>query len=320
MGCTSSTASAQADAPGVPLPVEAPGVPRPADTPGVPCPAADSRDAAVTTSEGFADRARDGNATLLKRLCAATESIDYARWTPLRPMAMERELSFDHSLPFGPLEGATSCSMDPKWVTFDCQGEPYAVGYELGMQLTPLADVPGKHVLSLKITGLCSDYGMNAVAVVMSARGRFTDGLFKQNHSASVACYRQDRQQRDTPSLAESCGQNSVDDAWTHDVCIESQGTCPWENTLLTLVVDPEVCKVYAYVEPVEAVASAAVRTISPEVFDAKWMDGANPHIGILMSGTLGNRVDIVPASRRVVDLVMTEPMFGVTPSVVVYH
>eukprot|EP00966_Prymnesium_polylepis_P010138 234048-Prymnesium_polylepis.1 len=94
------------------------------------------------------------------------------------------------------------------------------------MQFTALWPRPNMHhVFSLKITGLQQEYGWNAVAVVMNTHGGnpSTDDMFKT--------------ERPMP----------------HKLWIYSQFTCPWENTLLTLIVSPADANVEAYVEMVDS-------------------------------------------------------------------
>ena len=120
-------------------------------------------------------------------------------------MSPARSIVFDSNRPYGPLMKGDMLSCGPKWVRFDTT---LSAGYTHGMQLAPLAGQPDKkHVISLQLSNLKQEYGWNAVAVVMNRYRSDNDIFF--------------------------C------DAPQHDLWIYSQFTCPWSNTLLTLVLDP---------------------------------------------------------------------------------
>lgn len=207
-------------------------------------------------------------------------------------------LEFDARRPIGPLNGDETCTFGPKKVSFNAMS---STGYTHGMQLKrlqPRTDL--HHVFSLKITGLVADYGWNAVAVVMNKYdgNPDTDDMFK-------AAY-----------------------AMPHDLWIYSQFTCPWENTLLTLMVSPTNAEIEAYVEMADDPTAKESKKRSREddeampyllpndkhlwtdcsngmkhrSFKGTFMDGKLPNIGVKISGDLGNAVEIVPASSRVVD------------------
>jgi hypothetical protein len=224
------------------------------------------------------------------------------------------ELVFDRSRPFGPLEDDETCTVGRKAVSFDAKA---ALGYTHGVQLSPLSPKPTlNHVFSLKITGLKQEYGWNAVAVVMN---KF-DGNRPSDDMFTV-----ERGRRPAP----------------HDLWIYSQFTCPWKDTLLTLIVSPNDSKVDAYVEQLLDGASSTADdgvhddsskkrkratdgkddTAMPYLpkdeahlwtdlgdglkrrsFEAGFMNKKLPNIGVLLCGCLGNRAEIAPASPRVVE------------------
>ena len=212
-------------------------------------------------------------------------------------------LVFDCSRPYGPLTGDDTCSVGLKWVSFDAKS---STGYRHGMQLSPLAGLPDKkHVLSLQLTGLKHEYGWNAVAVVMNQDGGGADAMFGH-------------------------------EPLPHGLWVYSQFTCPWSDTLLTLVVDPTGSRVDAYVEQVGDDRTVAGTTgakkrprdddmpympedekrawsdlgegLKTRTFDADWMCKALPHIGVCFSGNLGNRVEIVKTSQRVIEAIQSDP------------
>lgn len=226
-------------------------------------------------------------------------------------MAAQWELAFDRSRPFGPLKDNDTCTVGIKTVSFDARA---STGYTHGMQLIPLAPQPKlHHVFSLKVTGLQQEYGWNAVAIVMDKH----DG-----NPVSNNMFTSEKQARSAP----------------HDLWIYSQFTCPWANTLITLVVSPDNAKVDAYVEQIletrqEAVGDDEGSSSKKRKTDAgvhndkampylpvkdtyKWTDLGDglkyrsfnggfmqkkmPNIGVLMCGALGNRVEISPVSPRV--------------------
>ena len=221
-------------------------------------------------------------------------------------------LAFDRSRPFGPLKDNGTCTVGLKTVSFDARA---STGYTHGMQLIPLAPQPKlHHVFSLKVTGLQQEYGWNAVAVVMDKH----DG-----NPVSDNMFTSEKQARPAP----------------HDLWIYSQFTCPWAKTLLTLMVSPNNAAVEVWVEQIletrqeavgddEGSSSKKRKTSDAEVrndkampylpakdtdmwtdlgdglkhrsFDGGFMQKKMPNIGVLMCGALGNRVEISPASPRV--------------------
>lgn len=173
-----------------------------------------------------------------------------------------------------------------------------------------------RHVFSLKFTGLYQDHGMNAVKVVMD---KF-DGNDYHNHM-----FRREKKGWPVPYNLEIC----------------SQFTCPWKHTLLTLVVSPSMSSIELYVEqafesnekstkrkrdeeerpeedfpPVERDDTAMPympkgenklwtdmgNGIKHRSFDGAFMAHKIPNVGVLMSGNLGNAVEIVPASLRIIN------------------
>jgi len=211
------------------------------------------------------------------------------------------KLEFDASRPFGPLKNDETCTIGLKKASFDAKS---STGYTHGIQLTrlePRSDL--HHVFSLKITGLMADHGMNAVAIVMDR----VDGCDYHNNM-----FRKEKK------------------SWPEPYClwIYSQFTCPWENTLLTLVVSPSDSNVEAYVEQCTSDADESMKRtrdedampfVATEDERRRWTDIGNgikhrsfeasfthnkiPNIGVLMSGGLDNAVEIVPASLRIVQI-----------------
>lgn len=207
-------------------------------------------------------------------------------------------LEFDARRPIGPLNDDETCTFGPKKVSFNAKS---SAGYTHGMQLKrlqPRTDL--HHVFSLKMSGLKQEYGWNAVAVVMNKYdgNPDTDDMFKVAY------------------------------AMPHDLWIYSQFTCPWENTLLTLVVSPTNAVIEAYVEmaadPTAKESKKRTREDDEAMpylpkddkdlwndfsngmkhrnFKGTFMDGKLPNIGVKLCGSIGNAVEIVPASSRVVD------------------
>ena len=203
-------------------------------------------------------------------------------------------LEFDHRRPFGPLKDDESCTTSPKKVSFDAK---HSTGYTHGMQLTRLAPRSDlHHIFSLNITGLIPDHGFNAVAVVMD---KF-DGNYLSDNMFTI-----EKNERPVP----------------HDLYIYSQFTCPWKNTLLTLVVSPDKSTVDVYVEKCTSASKKRNRDeeAMPYVFNDKhiWTDVGNglkhrkfvtdfmqnkmPNIGVLLCGFLNNAVEIVSVSPRAI-------------------
>ena len=220
------------------------------------------------------------------------------------------DLIFDRSRPFGPLEDDETCTVGRKAVSFDARR---STGYTHGMQLIKLAPQPTlNHVFSLKITGLKQEYGLNAVAVVMDKfdGNSPNDDMFKQGATRAAS----------------------------HDLWIYSQFTCPWKDTLLTLIVSPNDSKVDAYVEQLlddasdDGVDDGSMQKrkratdgkddkampyvpkddahlwsdlgdgLKRRSFEAGFMNKKLPNIGVLLCGSLGNRAEIAPASPRVIE------------------
>lgn len=235
-------------------------------------------------------------------------------------MATRWELAFDRSRPFGPLKDNETCTAGIKTVSFDAKT---STGYTHGMQMIPLAPQPKlHHVFSLKVTGLQQEYGWNSVAVVMDKH----DG-----NPTSDNMFTSEKLARPKP----------------HDLWIYSQFTCPWANTLLTVMVSPNNDAVDVWVEQIletrreavdaeEGSSSKKRKTAEPEARNdeampylpdrdvAKWTDLGDglkhrsfaggfmqkkmPNIGVLMSGALGNRVEISPVSPRVQNAIKLDP------------
>ena len=218
-------------------------------------------------------------------------------------MAAVLPLTFDSSRPIGPLEEDETCTFGPKTVRFDAKK---STGYTHGMQLTALGNEPEKHhVFSLKLTGLKQEYGFNAVAVVMDKFDglRSQDDMFRKERGA----------------------------AHNHGLWICSQFTCPWPNTLMTLVVSPGDSNVDVFVEPTQdaGVSDSSKKRKHEEhygidampympkdetdlwtdlgdglkcrSFKADFMAGKMPNIGVKMCGSLGNRAEIVSPSQRAI-------------------
>jgi hypothetical protein len=125
-------------------------------------------------------------------------------------------------------------------------------------------------------------------------------------------------------------GSPSTDDMFNkvcpmpHNLWIYSQFTCPWENTLLTLVVSPSDTNIEAYVEMVDLKGDKK-RTreeddamaylpngekhlwtdlsdgLKHRSFDGTFMNGKLPNSGVKLCGCIENAIEIVPASSRVV-------------------
>lgn len=213
-------------------------------------------------------------------------------------MSLARSIVFDSSRPYGPLAYDDVVSCNPKWVRFDTKS---SAGYSHGMQLGPLAEFSDKkHVISLQLSNMKQEYGWNAVAVVMN-RCRSDNNMF-------------------------------LPDAPQHDLWIYSQFTCPWNNTVLTLVLHPAKSGVDVFVEeagdeyaddseesvdgcddtmPFLLEEDKALWTyVGPELrtrsFEGEWMDGMPPVLGVRLC--LGNRVDIVPASQCVLQSLADDP------------
>lgn len=222
-----------------------------------------------------------------------------------------RSLCFDSSRTIGPLEEEDICTFGPKTVYFNSKK---SLGYAYGIQLEELStNLQGhcveRHVFSLKITGLKQDHGWNAVAVVMD---KFDDNpccndMFRKDRSSSEQ----------------------------HALWIRSQFTCPWEKTLLTIVVSTMID---VYVEQIVDTDEDEKERPDPKrqkrddsampylvnkddkhkwtdlgdglkhcSFDGAFMEHKLPNIGIRMDGFLDNRVEIVQASKRVVNRVEME-------------
>lgn len=104
-----------------------------------------------------------------------------------------------------------------------------------------------------------------------------------------------------------------------HDLWIYSQSTCPWANTLFSVVIAPNLSMIEVYVEPIDENADLTAMPYLPHKSDISlWTDAGNgmkhrffeaafmknqmPNIGIRTCGWLDNRVEIVPSSMRVVE------------------
>ena len=83
-------------------------------------------------------------------------------------MTTRRNIHFDSSRPYGPLNDDDWCEHGNKWVQFHSKTSS---GYELGMQLSALDwTAPDmKHVITFELTGMEQDHGYNAIAIVINA-------------------------------------------------------------------------------------------------------------------------------------------------------
>ena len=126
----------------------------------------------------------------------------------------------------------------------------------------------------------------------------------------------------DDPSKNDMFDSGKEDD---HDLWIYSQFTCPWADTLLTLVVSPSESNVDVFVErcsttwkrerespdempyllPSEKGKWTSLEDdIKTRSYEASFMKDSVPNIGVRLAGCLGNEAEIVPASKRILDIV----------------
>eukprot|EP00966_Prymnesium_polylepis_P267140 6171471-Prymnesium_polylepis.1 len=127
-------------------------------------------------------------------------------------------LSFDYSKPFGPLTssfGDVVCTAGPKSVAFT--GKPSSPGYTHFVALSPLTVGADVHVWSLKLSGMFSDYGFNAIGIMIMRPDRH---ILHEGYNAR--------------SLV----------GWD-DIFIDSQDVAPYSATIVTCVLTGSELKLY---------------------------------------------------------------------------